>query len=71
MTEPEKSNGQGRAPVLSEEPLENSSGAVAEATDVAKPVESDGAAPAPATACRRPGTCLRPRHRQALLRLGL
>jgi glutamate dehydrogenase (NAD(P)+) len=52
MTEPEESNGQGRAPVLSEEPMEQASGAVAEATEVAEPDKSG----APATqAPRSPG----------------
>src|SRR5688572_3452550 len=36
MTKPEESNGQGRAPVLSGEPIEKGSAAVAEATEVAR-----------------------------------
>ena len=67
MTEPEERDGQGRAPVLSEEPLENSSGAVAEATEVAEPARGASASPQPQRSVeRREG--LRPRHRQALLR---
>jgi glutamate dehydrogenase (NAD(P)+) len=46
MTNPEESNGQGRAPVLSDEPLKNSSGAaeVTEVAEVAEPSIQEGTA---------------------------
>ena len=70
MTDPEERDGQGHAPVLSEEPLENSSGARR---------GRRGRAPERSAGCGAdvvyPGAGedarLRPRHRQALLRLRL
>ena len=47
MTKPDESNGKGTAPVISEEPLDKSSGAVAEATEVVEPAVTDSAPPAP------------------------
>ena len=45
MTKPEESNGKGRAPVISDEPLDRGASAVAEATEVAERVTTDSAPP--------------------------